>query len=83
MVMIINPSDIKKATMYDLGLKLSFNELSDYIKDIKIYLTEKEIKSFLENKMNNDYPGLKEKLENENNYPLNHLSYIKKIQNQN
>ena len=59
----IDPSIINKAVVGELNLSMSFDEIYEFIKNASITLTSEEIEKFLDSKMSEDEPGLKEKLE--------------------
>lgn len=59
----IAPFLINMAIVDELKLSMSYNEIEKFIKNTNITLTQEEIKEFLNNKMNEEHPGLKEEIE--------------------
>lgn len=63
----INPVIIKMVIADELKMNMSYLEIEKFINSADIMITAEQIEEFLNNKMNEEQPGLKEKLENEIN----------------
>ena len=61
----VEPFIIHMMIVDELKLPMSFNEIKTFIKECNISITADEIKEFLDKKMVEEEPGLKEKIEKE------------------
>ena len=79
----IDPNIIKKSCIKDLGLSISFDELYQCIKGANVTIKEEDIIAYLDDRMDKEQPGLRNKLENDINYEESDIAHIEKIKDQN
>lgn len=62
--MFVEPFLLTTIIVEELNLPMSYSEIKEFVNTCEIMITEEEIKVFLEQKRNEEYPNLKQELEN-------------------